>query len=370
MENVNQKESVDSIVFELWAKHKHFLPWIVLSIAVGVGIGYAYVNLPPKIFIIAFLLVIAIPVCVIWAKENLNAVIRGKNDLEGLSVPLLGVIASADTNETFRMVRTSMDAACGKDKKLIMFTSFEPGCGKTFVALNLATSFAQAGKKIALVDVDMRTAALSKMSELPEGLDVFPTGSIPLNPTELLVGDQFRLLLEKLRAKYDYVFLDGTPLDICNDAEIVSKLVDLSVFIVRENYTVRRKLREIEKLFTRGQRNKKELSDQRKDLEEHRRKEEQEINFKEKYFLEQYDLERQRIYKYQNLNDQRINREQKKIEELKLKAEREKLDRQKKYKDLELYDDREKLKEQIEQDKQLLNDKRVSFEEIALIFIR
>jgi len=202
MENHINSSPEDYQIFELWAKYKHFWPWFLFSVVVCVGISYAYINLTPTkcqeaatvllheenawnepgqsnknwIFLIAFILGIAIPGCIIWGKENLNTLIQGKNDLEGLSVPLLGVIAHADSsylengqyllvsetgrdmvNETFRIVRTSLDATCGKDKKVVMFTSFEPGCGKTFVALNLAMSFALAGKKIALVDVDMRT---------------------------------------------------------------------------------------------------------------------------------------------------------------------------------------------------------------------
>jgi len=252
---------------------------------------------------IALFVGFGIPGSVIFAKETINTKIRGKDDLEGLSVPLLGVIASTDKedqktgvsllvsetgrdmlNETFRMVRTNLNAFCDKDMKIIMFTSFEPGCGKTFTALNLAMSFALTGKKIALIDTDMRTAALSNIIESPElsrdmgicsflngtttyqqllqfnirknrfyaDFDVFPVGVIPLNPTELLMSERFGKMLESLKKKYDYVFLDCTPLDIVTDATIVSKFVDLSVFIVREDHTDRRKLRELEKTYKSG----------------------------------------------------------------------------------------------------------------------
>ena len=132
--------------------------------------------------LIALFVGVVIPGSIIWGKEGFNVKIRGKGDLDELSVPLLGVISLADNvylkngvscivtetgrdmvNETFRMVRTSMNSTCGKDMKVVMFTSFEPGCGKTFVSLNLAMTFALAGKRIALVDVDMRTATLSKV---------------------------------------------------------------------------------------------------------------------------------------------------------------------------------------------------------------
>ena len=261
------------------------------------------------ILMIAFTFGLGIPCGFIWVKENLNTVIRGKKDLEGLSVPLLGIIALADAdeqntgaymhvselgrddiNETFRMVRTSLDFTCGKDMKVVMFTSFEPGSGKTFVALNLAMTFALTGKKVALVDTDLRTATLSKISEWQEtspdmtssdlgfcsfldgritytqllqfhirkkryykGFDIFPVGALPPNPAELLMSKQFSKMLENLKKRYDYVFLDCTPLDIVTDATIVSKLSDLSVFIIREEHTDRRKLYELEKIFRRGQ---------------------------------------------------------------------------------------------------------------------
>jgi len=256
-----------------------------------------------QLLLIALFLGFGIPGSVIFGKEFINTKIRGKEDLEGLSVPLLGVIASTDKenqkpgdlllvsetgrdmlNETFRMVRTNLNAVCDKDMKVIMFTSFEPGCGKTFTALNLAMSFALTGKKIALIDTDLRTTALSNIIESPEssrdlgicsyltgaityrqllqfnirkdrfysGFDVFPVGMIPVNPAELLMSERFGKMLESLKKRYDYVFLDCTPLDIVTDATIVSKLVDLSVFIVREDHTDRRKLRDLEKTYKKG----------------------------------------------------------------------------------------------------------------------
>ena len=266
---------------------------------------------PPRIFllIVAFTFGIGFPGSYIWIKENQNTWIRGKNDLGGLTVPLLGVISLAESdqkknreeyihvsetdgdlmlNETFRMVCTNMEFACGKDMKVVMFTSFESGCGKTFVALNLAMSFALAGKKVALVDTDLRTAALNNICEWKDpdltswdlsicsflagqvtytqlllfhmrkrrfynAFDIFPVGTIPPNPTELLMSERFKDLIENLKRRYDYVFLDATPLDIVSDASIVRKHADLSVFIVREGHTDRRKLYDLEKIYLGGQ---------------------------------------------------------------------------------------------------------------------
>ena len=249
------------------------------------------------VMLVALFIGVGIPGSVVFGKEFLNITIRGEEDLESLSVPSLGVISLADTkdqkggallvkekgtdmlNETFRTVRTNLDNMCtANDMKVIMFTSLEPGPGKTFTALNLAMTLALAGKRIALVDLDMRTATLSRMISNPaqgihfylsgiipeerfiieenyfyNGFDVIPVGEIPPNPTELLMTDRFKGLITRLKQSYDYVFLDCTPLDVVTDATIAGKHADLTVFVVREGYTSIRKIRELEKIHQKGQ---------------------------------------------------------------------------------------------------------------------
>jgi len=250
-----------------------------------------------KILIMAaFFIGVMIPASVIWGKENFDTTIREKKDLESISVPLLGVISKVnkidskvkellfvkengkDTlNETFRMVRTNLGNLCAKNQKVVMFTSLEPGSGKTFTALNLAMSLALANKKIALLDIDFRTATLSLLISMPEmgiidflnertsdenyvikkdfyytGFDVIPVGVIPPNPTEMLMSERFKVLIEKLRTRYDYIFLDSTPLDMVADATIVAKFADISVFVVREGHTDRRKIPVLEETYKRS----------------------------------------------------------------------------------------------------------------------
>lgn len=257
-------------------------------------------NIPvaPKakvIMMVAFFIGLVIPAGFIWGKENLNITIREKKDLESLSVPLLGIISLVNKvekdgglllvqengkdalNETFRMVRTNLDNICAKNQKVIMFTSLEPGSGKTFTSLNLAMTLALANRKVALLDIDFRTAALSLLISMPEmgmvdflngrtsdesyvikkdfyytGFDVIPVGVIPPNPTEMLMRDRFKVLIEKLRTRYDFIILDSTPLDMVADATIVAKYVDISVFVVREGHTDRRKIPILEETYKRG----------------------------------------------------------------------------------------------------------------------
>jgi len=178
-------------------------------------------------------------------------------------------------NEAFRSLRTRLRSTCNQDMKVIQVTSMEAGSGKTFIALNLAMSFAVAGKRVALLDLDLRRATLSRLIGFPElgiyhlltkmvvheryfieknyfhtGFDIIPTGPLPVSPSELLMNDSLEKLINKYRNTYDYIFIDSPPADLITDAEIIARLADLSVFVVRENYTKRRKLKDIMNIYT------------------------------------------------------------------------------------------------------------------------
>ncbi|MDR3245503.1 MAG: polysaccharide biosynthesis tyrosine autokinase, partial [Prevotellaceae bacterium] len=252
-----------------------------------------------NILLAALVFGLVLPFGAIYLRETLNTTVRGKKDLQSLSVPLLGEIPlsgknkkdktpavqekSRDiVNESFRVIRTNMDFMKVKSQNtnVIMFTSFNPGSGKTFVSLNLAMSFALTGKKVVIVDLDMRKAALSSYISTPKigisnssgvsnflsgmtkdmngiivkgsfhpQLDIIPVGAIPPNPSELLLSENLNILLNYLKSEYDYVFIDCTPVDVVTDAVIVSKLSDLVLFIVREGLLDRRMLPELEKLY-------------------------------------------------------------------------------------------------------------------------
>ena len=238
-----------------------------------------------KIMLAAFMIGTGIPFSIIWGKNLINTTVRGK-DLKDFPIPSLGTIPlveitdseklilveSQDTNainESFRSVRFELDRTCKPNLKVILFTSMEPGCGKTFISANIAKSFALAEKRIVLLDMDMRTASLSKFINSPDwgisdilrkhlytpegynydGFDIIPVGSMPPNPSELLMSDQLKPLIEKLRDEYDYVFIDSTPIDLFHDARIIGQYADLSIFVLSENYTDRRKLTELKNIF-------------------------------------------------------------------------------------------------------------------------
>lgn len=132
------------------------------------------------IFLASIVLGCAIPAGVLWMLVISDTKVRSRKDVEGvLSVPFLGEIPMRDkkdknevvvhengrdsVSEAFRIVRTNMDFMRVKDKNMqvVMFTSFNPGAGKTFVSINLAMSFALTHKKVVLVDLDIRKGTLS-----------------------------------------------------------------------------------------------------------------------------------------------------------------------------------------------------------------
>lgn len=157
---------------------------------------------------------------------------------------------------------------------MIVFTSLNTGAGKTYVSSNLAASLVLMYKKVVLVDLDIRKGTLSgrtahtgkgvthflsgkvdSISEiiqkdgLIEGLDMVNAGPVPPNPAELLLSDRLDLLIDELRAQYDYVIIDNVPAGVVADASIVNRVADLTICVVRAGVMDRRQLPELERLY-------------------------------------------------------------------------------------------------------------------------
>ena len=239
-----------------------------------------------NIALVAFAFGILIPVVIIFIRENMNTKVRGRKDLESLSVPFVGEIPLAESgkmkksehtakeivihqgkrdivNEAFRVLRTNLefilDAKEDKNKASVtLITSFNPGSGKTFLTMNTAATFAMKGKRVLVVDGDLRHGSASAYVGTPKkglsdylgkrennvedlivekenypGLFVLPVGTIPPNPTELLAEPRLAELMEKMRSRFDYILIDCPPVDIVADTQIIEKLADRTVFIVR-----------------------------------------------------------------------------------------------------------------------------------------
>lgn len=265
-----------------------------------------------QILLIAFVLGLVIPMGVFFLKENGNTRLRGRKDLESMSVPYVGEIPMCDgkkssiryrlrnltrrgaknddvevvvkegvrnvVNEAFRVVRTNLEFMhVPSSGHVYMTTSFNPGSGKTFITVNVAVSLAIRGRKVLVVDGDMRRATASRLLHSPsigisdwlsgretdmdrilfrtdihENLWMMPVGTIPPNPTELLQNGRLKELFDALKDSFDYIFIDCPPINIVADTQIISKVADRTVFIVRAGLLERSMLPELEADFRDG----------------------------------------------------------------------------------------------------------------------
>ena len=227
------------------------------------------------IFIVIGLL---LPCIYILLKESLfRFSVQTRDEVEQISgLPVVGMIEKSDKNvdvvvkyypksgfaEAFRSLRSKLEYLAKKTSPIsILLTSTEPGDGKTFIAVNLATVYQLTGKRVALVDMDLRRPALSKQmktdtykgisnylagqTDLQEikiqskeyGFDFFPAGTTPPNPSELIHSEKTKELTGFLMQEYDYVIFDCSPYGLVSDASYISKYVDVLLFTVRNEVT-------------------------------------------------------------------------------------------------------------------------------------
>ena len=230
-------------------------------------------------------------------RKLLDTSIKHKSDLGNLSVPFLAEIpkmgkdgfnrdeckvivkpGSRDMmNEAFRVLRTNVDLMLGKNagSRVIMFTSFNPGAGKTFSIMNVAASMSLKKSKAIVVDLDLRKATLSQalgkehtgvaaylngkiddyrpyVDEIAPDLYHLPVGTLPPNPTELLLTDRFARMVDDLKQEYDYVFLDCPPIDIVADASLITEKADMTIFVLRSGRIDKASIPYIDELYRSG----------------------------------------------------------------------------------------------------------------------
>ena len=178
------------------------------------------------------------------------------------------LVPKSPVSETFRTLRTNIQFMNSNIKlRTLLVTSTVPGEGKSWVTANLAVTFAQAGKRVVLIDADMRKGRiynifkvqprpglsnyLSKYSDESNHLDlndyvvptevenlyIMPAGNVPPNPSELLVTRQMRNLLDELKRKVDLIIIDSTPCKLVTDSIILSRMVDSTMIVSAHNET-------------------------------------------------------------------------------------------------------------------------------------
>ena len=235
------------------------------------------------IFMLAALILgFAIPVGSVYLHDLLKYKIENRDDVEALTtVPILAelplvkqggsgaIVVRENKNdimeETFRGLRTNLLFTLGKSDKVVLFSSTQPGEGKSFVAGNLAMSLAYLGKKVIVVGMDIRKPGLNKVfnlssksigitnylsdpdhvdlfsmiqnSNISPNLDILLGGPIPPTPTELVARDVLDQAIAQLKERYDYVILDTAPIGMVTDTAIIGRVADMCVYVCRADVT-------------------------------------------------------------------------------------------------------------------------------------
>jgi capsular exopolysaccharide synthesis family protein len=222
----------------------------------------------------------------------LNDKVTSVKEIEqSMDLPVLGVIPSSSlpavttihvsdnpksmVSESIRSLRTNLDFfTSGGNKKVITISSSVSGEGKSFLAMNLGGVLAMSNKKVALVDLDMRKTkkASPGLGDQPgqglstilikkntwqecvqktsiENLDFIPSGPHPPNPSELLLNEEFSKFIHEIQQQYDFVLIDTPPVGLVTDGIMAMRKSDLSIYVVRANYSKKEFLKNIERII-------------------------------------------------------------------------------------------------------------------------
>lgn len=226
------------------------------------------------ILMVSLALGICIPAGVLWLLMSLDVSVHGRKDVERVtSVPILGEVphvkaereeeknianlpSDAPMVEAFRVLRFGLGFMRG-NTQVMMCTSTSPSQGKSFITTNMAMILAMAGKRVIVIDADVRKRTLSHGMRVPVGLtsylsdehtqlsdlimkdamgngvDFIAAGPMPPNPAELLMSPRLEQLINELRPLYDHILVDSTPMCSVADANIVNRVVDITLFVIR-----------------------------------------------------------------------------------------------------------------------------------------
>jgi tyrosine-protein kinase Etk/Wzc len=236
-----------------------------------------------KLRMTAFMLGFLAPIIGLAIRRTLNTKIIAKTDIvKQTDIPIIGEIGHSSNEiavavrknsntllaEQFRALRTNLQFILPeKNGKTILLTSSMSGEGKSFIAINLASTFAISGKKVALVEMDMRRPKISKNLGLDNGvglsnyaigqvdlhqiiqksgfednLYVVPSGPIPPNPAELIMLPKIQAMFDTLKSEFDYVVIDTAPIGLVTDAQLLSPNIDTTLYVIRQGYTFKQQM--------------------------------------------------------------------------------------------------------------------------------
>lgn len=273
--------------------------------------GSSFPTYPNKksVLLAAILMGLLLPAVIIFVRESLNTTVRGKLDIESRTqIPVVGEVPLIDNgkkrvelngihfkknkrsrhmpppllvqqdsqnaiNEAFRILRSNLEfmSDTPKHKNVYLITSMYAGSGKSFITMNLALALAIKGRRVLVIDGDMRRATAThtfgnrmvgltdylgeKVEEVEEviyqhdehpSLYILPVGTTPPNPTELLSSPRMPLLLEQVRPQFDFILIDCPMTESLADASIIEHHVDRTLYVVRAGLFQRRSVYQLD----------------------------------------------------------------------------------------------------------------------------
>jgi succinoglycan biosynthesis transport protein ExoP len=247
-------------------------------------------------YVLALFLGLLIPLMMVFGVTIIDNTIKNTEEINKLTkIPILGVVGKKNTKsnlavfekpksglaESFRAVRSSLQFLYKKQQqtgsKTLMLTSSISGEGKTFCSINIATVFALSEKKTVIVGLDLRKPKIFQdfhventvgavnyligqktLKEITQKtpipfLDFIPSGPVPPNPSELIMGETMKEMLDELKEKYDYIILDTPPIGLVSDALELTPYCDATLYIVRQNVTKKDMLTLVNNKHKRGE---------------------------------------------------------------------------------------------------------------------
>ena len=243
------------------------------------------------VYLVGVLLGIVIPSSFIIISDMLKTTIATKEDITNSTiVPVIGEISHNSENdnlvvanqgrsaisEQFRALRTNLSFYLkNDDEKIILLTSSMSGEGKSFTAINLGNILALAGKKVLLMELDLRKPGLSaklgvnndigfsnytidstvktediiKPLAINKNMFIISSGPLPPNPAETIMSEHTSELIKKLKFQFDYIIMDAPPVGIITDAQLLAIYADMTLYVVRQKITRKDQIKIVDDLY-------------------------------------------------------------------------------------------------------------------------
>jgi capsular exopolysaccharide synthesis family protein len=251
----------------------------------------------------SFLLGLILPIAIIYLLDTLNDKLITRDEItRKTNIPIAGEISHVDKvisnivvaqsrnviAEQFRILRSNLQFLLQDNSKgkVLLITSSISGEGKSFISANLAAVISLSGKKVALVEFDLRKLRsivytgekqnskgitnyligqtdnleeiVTSVDNFPQ-LDIYRSGPLPPNPSELIMSDKVALFIQKLKLVYDYIIIDSAPVGLVSDSFSLLKYTDAVLYVVRQRYTYKKQLEFVNDLIAQGKLSKVSL---------------------------------------------------------------------------------------------------------------